>query len=226
VSGLEFIVDSREKWKLVWASKLRKLGCDVRIEALEAGDFATKHTVFERKTVADFVQSMRGNYGRVGGRLFDQAHKLIRFAQRTDRIPFLVIIGDFGEYKEAVKQYGNLNVNAVFGAIASVIVRYDINVIWNLRGEDEAIFVMYKIAEKVAEGKLNVPHRQSIRKVHTDPKVIRVANVLGVSPKLAARLVQKFGGLRRILLASDQELMTVKGVGPVVLSRIKALIGE
>ena len=85
---------------------------------------------------------------------------------------------------------------------------------------------MYKIAETVAEGKLNVPHRKSVRKVHTDPKVIKVANVLGVSPKLAVRLVKKFGGLRRILLASDQDLMTVKGVGPVVLSRIKALIGE
>ena len=223
---MEFVVDTREKWRLVWAQKLRQLGCKVRFEALEAGDFLTEHCVFERKTVPDFVQSMRGNYGRVGGRLFDQAHKLIQFAQRTERIPFLVIIGDFDKYREEIKQYGNLNVNAVFGAIASVIVRYDINVIWNLRGEDEAIFVMYKIAEKVAEGKLNVPHRKSVRKVHTDPKVIKVANVLGVSPKLAVRLVKKFGGLRRILLASDQELMTVKGVGPIVLSRIKAYIGD
>jgi len=223
---MKFIVDTREKFKLVWANKLKKLGCTVELKALEAGDFMTEHCIFERKTVGDFVQSMRGNYGRVGGRLFDQAHKLILFAQKTNRIPFLVIIGDFADYKEEVKQYGNLNVNAVFGAIASVIVRYDINVIWNLQGEDEAIFVMYKIAEKVAEGKLSVPHRKSVRKVHTDPKVIRVANVLGVSPKLAARLVKQFGGLRRILLASDRELMQIKGIGPSTIARIKAYIGD
>jgi len=224
---MKIIVDSREKWKGIWAKKLKALGYDVEIRALEAGDFMTERCVFERKTTNDFIQSFRGFVSRKGGRLFDQMQKLIAYCERENKIPWLLIVGDFGLTKESLAELGiSLNVRAVFGAIASCCVRYGVNVVWNLRGEDELLFVMAKIAEKVEEGKFGVPHRKSIRRVHPNRKVNQVANVLGVGPKIAERLVQKFGGLRRILLASDAELATVPGIGPATIARIKSLIGD
>jgi len=222
----EFIVDSREKFAIAHMRKLRKLGCSVKLAALPAGDYKTKYCLFERKTVADFTGSIRGQYGRTGGRMFDQAKKMIDCAVDEKLIPFLVIIGDFAEHKEKIKEYGKLNVNAIFGAIASIVVRYDINIIWNLATEDEALYVMMKIAEKVAEGKLGIPHRQSIRKVQANRKAVHVANVLRVSPKLAEKLVKKYGGLKRILLASPKSLMNISGIGPSTIARINALLGE
>lgn len=208
----------------IFVKKLQLLGHEVQVEKLEAGDYLTSKCVFERKSVADFVQSMRGWADRVGGRLFDQMDKLYAFAEREGLVPFLMIHGDFGQLRDEMQKFGELNVNAVFGAIASVVVRYNINVVTTL-GEDEMLFVMLKIAEKVEEGKLGLPHRKSLRLVHPDRRVAHVANVLAISPKLAERLLQQFGGLRGILLASDEELLSVPGVGPILLSRIRALIG-
>lgn len=223
---MDFIVDSREKFATSHSKKLRKLGCKVTLEALPAGDYKTKNCLFERKTVADFTQSIRGDYGRTGGRMFDQSKKMIDCALEEDLIPFIIIVGDFEEHKEKIKEYGKLNVHAIFGAIASVIVRYDINVVWNLTSEDEALYVMMKIAEKVEEGKLGVPHRQSIRKVHSNKQAVHVANVLRVSPKLAEMLVKKYGGLRKILLADPKSLMAISGIGPTTVARINAILGE
>lgn len=219
---MKIVVDVYEP--KVFVKKLELLGHEVCVEKLEAGDYLIGKCVFERKSVADFVQSMRGWAGRVGGRLFDQMDKLYTFAERKELVPFLMIHGDFGQLRQEMSRYGELNVNAVFGAIASVVVRYNINVVSTL-GEDEMLFVMLKIAEKVEEGKLGLPKRKSLRLVHPDRRVAHVANVLAISPKLAERLLQHFGGLRGILLASDEELLSIPGVGPILLSKIRALLG-
>lgn len=209
----------------IFVQGLKALGHEVTVAKLEAGDYLTEKCVFERKSVEDFVQSMRGWADRIGGRLFDQMDKLYDFAERTGRVPFLMIHGDFGELKRKMQQFGELNVNAVFGAIASVVVRYNVNVVSTL-SPDEMLFTMMKIAEKVEEGKLGLPQRKSLRLVHPDRRVAHVANVLAISPRIATELLKRFGGLKGILLASDEQLLSVPGIGPVVLAKIRAILGE
>jgi len=218
---MKFTVDVHEPSYI--RDKLKLLGCSVEVQPLEAGDYLTEQCVFERKRIDDFVMSIRGFAGRVGGRIFDQMLKMTEFCEKTKRVPFLMIVGDLAELKEKISQYGDLNVSAVFGAIASIVVRYGVNVVTTL-GEDEFLYVMVKIAEKVEEGKLGLPHRKTWREVHSNKRIAHVANVLGCSPAIAEKLLTKFGSLRRILLASDQELMSVPGIGVVTVARMKSLL--
>ena len=208
----------------IFVDKLRMLGHEVVVSKLDAGDYQIDRCIFERKSVADFVQSMRGWSDRVGGRLFDQMDKLYTYAEGSGLVPFLMIHGDFGELRRQMERFGELNVSAVFGAIASVVVRYNINVVATV-GEDEMLYVMLKIAEKVSEGKLGLPHRKSLRLVHPDRRIAHIANVLAVSPRVAEQLCRRFGGLRGILLAKDEELLSVPGIGPVILAKIRAILG-
>jgi DNA excision repair protein ERCC-4 len=203
--------------------KLKLLGCTVEVRALEAGDYMTDRCCFERKSIQDFVLSIRGFAGRVGGRIFDQMQKLVDFCERTNRVPFLMIVGDLAELKQQVRPFGDVNVNAVFGAVASIVVRYGVNVVTTL-GEDEFLYVMLKIAEKVDEGKLGLPHRPSWRELHPDRKVAHVANVLGCGPTVAKRLLERFGCLRNVLLAKEEDLLSVPGIGPVTVARLKSLL--
>ncbi|MHA1615451.1 MAG: helix-hairpin-helix domain-containing protein [Candidatus Thorarchaeota archaeon] len=53
-----------------------------------------------------------------------------------------------------------------------------------------------------------------------------MSNVCHVSPTVAERLFKHFGSLKRILLASESELISVPGIGPITAKRIKSLLGE
>jgi len=221
---LELIVDSREPPKM--RRILRTLKIPFVVRKLDAGDYEIGECVFERKTLMDFVQSIRGNSMRVGGRIFDQMDTLMEYCEENNKIPFLMVSGELADLEEIFAKFGReVNLNAIYGAIASIVVRYGINVI-QCRGDAELVEVMLKIATKVHEGKLGLPHRKSFRKVHRNRKVAHIANVLRVGPKVAERLYKKFGGIYGVLMASDQELLGVEGIGPVTLARIKALLGK
>ena len=221
---MTLIVDSREPREI--RPLLRTLKIDYVVRKLDVGDYETDHCIFERKTVNDFLQSIRGDSVRLGGRLFDQLRELSDYAETVDKIPFLCIVGLFSNLIRQVESYGfEVNLNAICGAIASSVVRYGVTV---LQFESNVLMLrsITKIEEKISEGKLGVPHRPSFRRVHKDRRIAHIANVLRVSPKVAERLFEKFGGLYNILTANDRELLSVDGIGPITLARIKMLLGK
>jgi len=221
---MDLIVDSREPIKV--RRILKTLGVKFIVRKLDAGDYETDHCIFERKTVEDFFQSIQGNRIREGAQLFDQLDRLVDYAERAHKIPFVCITGSFVELEKRALRYGyKINYEAVYGAIASILVRYGVNVL-HLAGDAQMFKVIMKIEEKIAEGKLGVPHRAVFRRIHRDRRIAHIANCLRVSPKVAERLFKRFGGLYGVLTASDQELLGINGIGPVTLARIKALLGK
>jgi len=217
-------VDTREPPEV--RSILKSLGYRFVVKKLDAGDLETPKCVFERKDISDLFQSMRGYGMRVGGRLFDQMDRLAEYCEERGKEPFLLIVGSVEDLKRRLPDGIQINEDAIYGAVASVICRYGVNVLWIERGLATALYVALKLAQKVAEGKRYLPHRYSFRKVHRDKRVAHVANVLRISPRIAERLVRKFGGLRGILNASDHELLLVDGIGPATVARIRALLGD
>jgi len=215
---LNIIVDSREPW---WIQQsIRRFGYKVRTKRLEQGDILIGKAIFERKTIGDFIQSIRN------GRLDNELYALQIHSEQNDLIPYLLISGNLEDAFAFYKQRGiTVEVKAVLGAIASASVRYGVNVVWNLTSDEELLYVAVKMAEKITEGKFRMPRRLRLRQIHENRKIAHIAAILRVSVRVAEELYKRFGGLKNILLASDEELYVVPGIGKATLKRIREIIG-
>jgi len=210
-------VDSREKLKV--RKILKQLGIPYRVKGLEAGDYETNECIFERKTIFDIIQSIKT------GKLFSQLRKLQQYCEETNKIGFLCVSGSLKEAEEVLAERGlKLNVKSVLGAIASSVVRYNLNVIWNLADDRELLWVINSVAEKVSEGKLGLPHRRSLPKHYENRRIAVLCDVLRISPNVAKRLLKRYGTLRNILLADTRKLALEDGVGPATVRRLRALL--
>jgi len=209
---MKIIVDTREKQKQL--KLLKQLGITYERKKLDAGDYEAPGAVFERKTVYDLIQSVRTM------KLFSELNKLIDYCEKHQKVPYLLVSGTIEQAKNKFKKMGlKVNEKSLWGAIASATVRYGVNVIWNLTDDVGLLYVMYRIAEKIQQGKYMMPHRLQLRR-DTNKRIALVSQVLHVSPTVAKRLLEKFGSLRNILLAPDNKLRYVDGIGQATLKRI------
>jgi len=214
---MKVFVDTREKENVL--KLLKQLGIPYERKYLEAGDFETEGLVCERKTIFDFISSIRSM------KLFSELRKLSDHCESTNKVPLLMISGTIDDARKLFDQW-NLQINeqSVWGGIASSFVRYGVSIIWNLKDDRELLYIMHQIAEKIAEGKFMMPHRMQLRR-DTTKKIALVCEVLHVSPTIAKRLIDKFGSLKNILLAEDKQLRYIDGIGDSTLHRIRNLVG-
>jgi len=206
---LAITVDTREPNDVV--DIVRQMGYKIIRKKLEIGDYETRHAVFERKTAQDLTASMKPS---TSGRIWEQMQDLSEYCEDEGKLGYLLITG-LPERYESWKP--------VYGCLASISVRYGIQIL-QFENIFHALYVMCKIFEKLDEGKYGKPKRLVLRGFHPDKRVILVANVLRVSTSIAERLVERFGGLKNILLTDPKQLYLVPGVGPATLRRIKRLL--
>lgn len=220
-----FLVDSREREETFNLCKV--LGITAKRTALEVGDFASEKMRVERKTINDLYGSL------LTQRLQDQLKRFNNYCDSHDLVKFLLVEGNIETFKEHLPQGMSLKVNpeVLYGTIASVLVRDRINLIWVLPASGsskeamtlEAIKIVYKVSQKVDEGKWGLQRRESLPH-GPGMKAAHVATALRISVTLADRLLKKFGSLRNILLAEDKDLLVVSGLGATTLQRIKRLL--
>ena len=198
------------------------------ILALEHGDYQSPQCVFERKDIGDFVNSIFARYGNTP-RLFDQMDRLFDYCQRSEKIPFLVVTGKVETLEKQFDERGQkLNYLSLAGAIASVVVRYDCNIIWSEQPFSEVLKIMRGVAEKIEEGKLLLPMRKKLKEFSHSRSIAVVCSALQVSPKLAEALVKKFGGLYGILEAikhHPSDVLVMDGIGHATFNKMKTLGG-
>lgn len=239
---VDFLVDTREPVdvRMVFLRICPK----AKVTCLDQGDYETPKAIFERKNIGDLVQSIMSQ------RIFDQFERLQKYCENRNKIPFLLVIGDLEDLKttldKQLKERGvTINEEAVYGTIASIIVRHGGNLIW-VTGRQEipvyypgtgtvykvnpitlhtAFTIMYKTAEKLEEGKLLLPHTSMMYR-HPDRQITAISQSLGVSFALAKRMKDKFGTYKRVMLADPKELAVIDGVGPATLQKLKDLLGE
>ena len=111
-------VDSREP-QMVYDT-LKAMGVSYVVEKLDYGDFEGEHLVMERKHFPDLYQSIRDM------RLFDQVHGLVDYADEVGKLPVLGVHGGVEELPSDVQ----INEEVIYGAIASVSIRYGVQVVW------------------------------------------------------------------------------------------------
>jgi DNA excision repair protein ERCC-4 len=177
---------------------LRELGADVVVGALTAGDYRIPSgTLVERKTVADLHRSV------TTGRLWAQLEKLRRSANRA----WLLVEGpklDAGQPSE----------QGIRGALIAVI-ETGIPVLWSGSTGDSARWLLRLAARTRGSHAPGVWIMRAPRRRQATAPVRLLCQVRGISPQVAARLLDRFGSIAAIARASEGELMTIEGVGRV-----------
>lgn len=205
------IVDERERESGV-PEILKTLGFQVDYRVLEIGDYViSADCAVERKAGRDFAKSL------YSGRLFDQARRLRQFYAR----PVFVAEGDLQLLiGESAKP------RAHWGALTTLAFQFGMSAFFtaNVRQTGDLICALSRRAGLTGASK-GPWVQKKLRSVDVQRMQLSlVAAMPAVGPKLAERLLLRFGSVRRVFSASIAELCTVKGVGRAKAEKVAGLL--
>ncbi|OYT48898.1 MAG: multidrug MFS transporter [Desulfurococcales archaeon ex4484_42] len=196
-------VDERERASKV-PKYLASMGVTVIYKQLEIGDYIPgEGYVIERKRVDDLAKST------FEGRLFDQIKRL----KSSDKHVILLVEGNINYLRRITSKY-----KAVEAALITAIVLYEIPTLYTINAQHSAEVIKY-IAEKLQKDRDRSPSLPTYRKV-SKPKGIDfrewqlyiLSSFPGIGPKIAEKLLIKFGSLMDVFKASPAELSRVEGI--------------
>jgi DNA excision repair protein ERCC-4 len=202
---VKIYVDEREKLSQV-PKHLIEYGATVIFKQLEIGDYIpAEGYIIERKRIDDLIRSV------FQGRFFGQIKKLSSYPGKV----FLLIEGDSNVLPRLTR-----NAKAVEAAVLTTIIYNDSIKLIYTRNAAHTAEVIYYIAKKLQSpkelGKAALPTYHKLRKPKDinlrDWQIYILASFPGIGPKLAEKLLDKFGSLREVLNASPYQLTRVEGI--------------
>jgi len=191
------LIDYREKNSLV-ASELVNLNLKIEFKELKVGDYIVKNTAIERKTVNDFISSIKNK------RLINQLEEL---QQYKDKLLIIEGLDEQELYTDSEDRIG-MHPNAVRGFLLSVLLKYKVPIIFTKNYEDTAKFILILSKKKEKEMSLNVTKKSLDKK---ERKQFIIEGFPGIGPKTAKKLLKKFKTIRNIINASEEELKEAIG---------------
>jgi len=201
------ICDNRETASAV-VRALSLMGVGLKLEQLAVADYILSERVgIERKSAKDFNDSIKD------GRLFNE---LIELKNNFVR-PILILEGD-------PFMNSNINQNALYGAITSVILNLGITIYKTNDPSDSAMFI-YQLAKKEqSDSKKEV-------KLRFDKKPLEISSLLeyivagipGINALRAKNLLKELQSLQEIFNADIGDLMKVENVGKKIAQEIYKL---
>lgn len=175
---------------------LEELGIGVRYEQLAIGDYVLPGDVaIERKALHDFISSI------FDGRLFRQASELAEHYGRA----IILIEGDIGMINSIVN-----NVRVYYGALASLALKFSVRLVFVPSVRDSAIFIERLLSNLDKEQQAPALVRRKGESV-ADQQVTFISSLPGIGPRLATRLLERFGSPAAVLSAPRQALAEVVG---------------
>ncbi|MFC7140881.1 DEAD/DEAH box helicase [Halosimplex aquaticum] len=213
--SVEVVVDQRELDASIAKDLSREEDVETRLETLAVGDYVlSDRVVVERKTVADFLDTLTGGDERS---MFEQVKDATRYYAR----PVVVVEGE--------DLYGERNVhpNAIRGALASLAVDFGASVL-RTTDEDETTELLRVIAtrEQETEDRTVSVHGEKSSKTLAEQQEYVVASVAEVGPVTAESLLAEFGSVEAVMTADAEDLQTAEGVGEVTAERIREVVGS
>jgi len=212
--GVEIVIDQRELESSIARDLSRREGLVTRLETLEVGDYVcSDRVVVERKTVADFLDTLVG-----GDRsLFEQVGDDARHYAR----PVVVIEGE--------DLYGERNVHpdSINGALASLAVDFGASVLRTAdEGETADLLATIARREQEADDREVSVHGEKQSRTLAEQQVYTVASIAEVGPVIGRSLLEHFGSVEAVMTAEEEELREVEGVGEVTAERIRGVVGS
>tara|TARA_Y100000310_G_scaffold345234_1_gene462980 strand:+ start:3338 stop:4024 length:687 start_codon:yes stop_codon:yes gene_type:complete len=195
----KIIIDHREKNSLVW-SILISLGVETEFKELKVGDYIVKDVVIERKTVFDFISSMKNK------RLVNQLEELQQYKNK------LLIIEGIDEQELYSEEYSKekigMHPNSVRGFLLSIVLNHKVPIIFTKNQEDTAKFIFILSKREMKEVSLNVSKKSLNKK---ERKQFIIESFSGIGPKTTKKLLKKFKTIKNIINASQEELKEIIG---------------
>ncbi|GGM37438.1 DEAD/DEAH box helicase [Haloarcula argentinensis] len=211
---VEIVADQRELDSNIARDLSTRDGIETRLETLAVGDYVlSDRVVVERKTVADFMDTLTG-----GDRsMFEQ----VGDATRNYGRPVVIIEGEdlFGAR--------NVHHKAIQGALASLAVDFGASVL-RTSDEDETADLLEVIAgreQEVADREVSV-HGEKQSKTLPEQQEYVVAAIAEVGPVTARTLLEAFGSVEAVMTADKDDLLEVSGIGDVTADRIREVIAS
>ena len=187
---------------------LSLMGVSIELIQLPVADYVISERVgIERKSSQDFTDSVKD------GRLFNELFELKNNFSR----PILILEGD-------PFISSNINQNALYGAITSIILNLGITIYKTNDSSDTAMF-LYQLAKKEQSGS------KGETKLRFDKKPIEISNLLeyivagipGINALRAKNLLNELKTLQEIFNADIGDLMKVENIGKKIAQEIYKL---
>ena len=198
------ICDNRETASAV-VRNLSLKGLNIKLEQLPVADYVISQRVgIERKNAQDFNDSI------IDGRLFSEIKDLTTNFER----PILILEGD-------PFLNSNINHNALYGAISSVMLNFGVNV-YKTNDSDETAEFLYQLAKKEQQDKKG-EIKLRFDKAPTDLSHLLeyiIAGIPGVNTLRAKNLLKASKNLQKIFNSDIGDLMKIDGIGKKIAQEI------
>ena len=183
----------------------------VQFEDLAVGDFILSDEVcVERKEATDFVLSIMDK--RIFGQVAQMKANYLR--------PVVILEGDVFSTRSAISP------ESLMGALSWMSVIEGISTIYSRSARETASFIETMTRHAQQGLGYEIPLRGGKPK---DLKVLSQFAVEGLpscGPTTAKKLLEHFGSVQGVFMASTEQLREVKGVGPKMAEQIRQLIGH
>ncbi|MBN1951171.1 MAG: hypothetical protein JW801_08200 [Bacteroidales bacterium] len=206
---MRIIADYREAASSV-PDRLKELGVEVELKSLDIADYIVNgELLVERKTSRDFVVSL------IQGRLFSQCGRM----KRSQKQAVILIEGDPYQSGHAIDP------QAVRGAILSISVCWQIPVIFSADKLDTANLLIMAGHQRIKEQHSQaVNYRSSYKPGGRDVHFLQ--GLPGVGPVLAGALLERFDSIENVILASEEEMLEIEGLGKTKIRRIRKFLSK
>jgi Fanconi anemia group M protein len=201
------ICDNRETASAV-VRALSLMGVSLELKQLPVADYMlSKRVGIERKSAQDFNDSVKD--GRLFNELFELKNNFVR--------PILILEGD-------PFINSNINQNALYGAITSIILNLGITIYKTNNPSDTAMFI-YQLAKKEqSESKVEFKLRFDKKPIEiTSLLEYIVAGIPGINALRAKNLLRELKSLQKIFNADIGDLMSVENIGKKIAQEIYKL---
>lgn len=195
---IKVIADYREKNSLV-ASDIINLGLSIEFRELKVADYLVNDIAIERKTVSDFISSM------INKRIFKQLEEIKQYPQH-----FLIIEGiEQQELYNDKNQDKGINANAIRGMLLSIILRYQVPIIYTKNEEDTARFIGV-LARKSEKSHIALNAKKKSFNSEEQKQFI-LEGFPGIGPATAKKLLKEFKTIKNIINTPIEELEKIIG---------------
>jgi len=194
------IIDNREP------ENIRK-DLDCIVKRLDVGDYIIGDLLIERKTPSDFFNSL---FDR---RLWTQLQNL---KNAKGYIPLLIIEGNI--WRGLADRSINGGSNALFGTFKTIIKSFRIPI---LQFDDSNDFKSFlRICDREEKRSSSIPLPVKKGRTLEEQKVFALSHIRGISYKTAKSLLDRFGSIKKLSCAKNEDLILVDGIGDKLTKNI------
>ncbi|HYY47134.1 MAG TPA: ERCC4 domain-containing protein [Thermoplasmata archaeon] len=200
------VVDVNEPEDL--PERLRELGVDLEVRRLAPGDYVLGPIGIERKTLTDFFNSL------IRKRLFEQVQRL-RDAYPQ---PLVILEGDLSEISTFKHP------QSVLGALLAIETKERVPILTTADKEQTALLlsILWKGQEKGAP-EYGLRHKPKALSLGQRQRFL-VEGLPSIGETLARSLLERFGSVRAVFDASEEDLRKVPKIGEVKAAEIVRLL--